>query len=401
MPTDPPPAITSSWFNVPGWAAYLACSWTWCIGMFLPVLLVRDFGILGFVVFAVPNVVGAAAMGWVLRRESQSRTITAQHAQACAWFSVVTIAFQLFFAFSVKHVVFAHSSRKEVWVLFPPALLVGVLTLLLPRLGSWIVWIGSVVLLLLAWNQRDWTWDVPAPLLPITDLVWLAPVCMFGFLLCPYLDLTFHHARQSCSAPQARGAFTLGFGGMFLLMILGTLTYTPAALGVLKEPLSLSRTMYAYLVAAHIGAQLGNTGILHVFALEKAVKKDWKAFQKWCLGMLATIVLVAIVLLLQWRGLAAWEIIYRCFMSFYGLVFPAYVWLCVIPTRADATTDPAEKARIKRRKFVVLCLAVIIAAPAFWMGFIERQTWWLGPGLAVVLLSRLLIIRIPQNTQAH
>ncbi|MDB5302268.1 MAG: hypothetical protein JWO87_3931, partial [Phycisphaerales bacterium] len=44
-----------------GWGAFLACSWTWCIGMFLPVLLVRDFGEMGWLVFAAPNVVGAAA----------------------------------------------------------------------------------------------------------------------------------------------------------------------------------------------------------------------------------------------------------------------------------------------------------------------------------------------------
>ena len=30
------------------WAIYLGMSWTWCIGMFLPVLLIRDFGPLSF-----------------------------------------------------------------------------------------------------------------------------------------------------------------------------------------------------------------------------------------------------------------------------------------------------------------------------------------------------------------
>ena len=40
------------------WAFFLACSWTWCVGMFLPVLLVRNWGIWGWVVFAVPNVIG-------------------------------------------------------------------------------------------------------------------------------------------------------------------------------------------------------------------------------------------------------------------------------------------------------------------------------------------------------
>lgn len=29
------------------WALFLASSWTWCIGMFLPVLLMRDAGWMG------------------------------------------------------------------------------------------------------------------------------------------------------------------------------------------------------------------------------------------------------------------------------------------------------------------------------------------------------------------
>ena len=29
--------------------------------------------------------------------------------------------------------------------------------------------------------------------------------------------------------------------------------------------------------------------------------------------------------------------IYRLFMAFYGLVFPAYVWLCMLPTREGET----------------------------------------------------------------
>ena len=65
--------------------------------MFLPVLLVRDMGIWGWIVFAVPNVVGAAAMGWVLSRPDQSRQMVRDHLPACAAFSAVTIAFHVFF----------------------------------------------------------------------------------------------------------------------------------------------------------------------------------------------------------------------------------------------------------------------------------------------------------------
>src|SRR5437762_393098 len=81
-----------------GWAVYLGMSWTWCIGMFLPVLLVREFGVWGWVVFAIPNVIGAAAMGWIISRE-RSHQIVQQHRAAVEAFSVITIAFQLFFLF--------------------------------------------------------------------------------------------------------------------------------------------------------------------------------------------------------------------------------------------------------------------------------------------------------------
>jgi hypothetical protein len=85
-------------------------------------------------------------------------------------------------------------------------------------------------------------------------------------------------------------------------------------------------------------------------------------------------------------GLSASEIAYRLFMAFYGLVFPAYVWLCMIPTR-DGHSGPS------RGKVLIWAIAVAVAAPMFWMGFIERQTWWLAPGLGVVLLARLVLPR--------
>src|SRR5690242_13107187 len=80
-----------------GWALYLACSWTWCIGMFLPVLMVRDFGFAGWVVFAIPNMVGAAALGWILSRPGFAQQLAAQHSIACQSFSSITFAFQCFF----------------------------------------------------------------------------------------------------------------------------------------------------------------------------------------------------------------------------------------------------------------------------------------------------------------
>ena len=93
------------------------------------------------------------------------------------------------------------------------------------------------------------------------------------------------------------------------------------------------------------------------------------------------------------------EVGHRGFMSFYGLVFPAYVWLCMIPLKNEQGTQKPT-----REKLVVLAVAVALAAPCYWMGFIERQTWWLAPGLAVVLLARpvlaFLVGRISQRISA-
>ncbi|MDI1289230.1 MAG: hypothetical protein PSX37_04665, partial [bacterium] len=65
--------------------------------MFLPLLLLRDFGWPGYLAFLLPNAAGAAAMGWVLRREGASEHFVGCHRPFVWLFSVVTSAFQWFF----------------------------------------------------------------------------------------------------------------------------------------------------------------------------------------------------------------------------------------------------------------------------------------------------------------
>src|SRR3954451_20258322 len=81
------------------WAFFLGCSWTWCIGMFLPVLLMRNWGVWAWVAFAVPNVIGAAAMGFVIRSRQVSEDILINHKTAIGVFSLVTIAFHIYFVY--------------------------------------------------------------------------------------------------------------------------------------------------------------------------------------------------------------------------------------------------------------------------------------------------------------
>ena len=80
----------------------------------------------------------------------------------------------------------------------------------------------------------------------------------------------------------------------------------------------------------------------------------------------------------------AGELIYRLFMSFYGLVFPAYVWICMVPGRGGESGLTPGKLR-------AMMLGILVAAPMYWMGFIEDQLVWLVPGVAAVLLSRFAV----------
>ena len=47
--------------------------------MFLPVLIMREYGIAGWFVFAIPNVVGAAAVGWVLTDGQRAYDVALAH----------------------------------------------------------------------------------------------------------------------------------------------------------------------------------------------------------------------------------------------------------------------------------------------------------------------------------
>jgi hypothetical protein len=378
--------------HVAAWAAFLACSWTWCIGMFLPVLLWRDYGPWSFVAFALPNVVGAAAMGWVLREPGASERLISRHRGMCEAFSIVTRAFQFFFL--VWLITSLESRTVAVLTIAAMALgaLLGMRTYSGTRrvlVGSLVAFGGSVALLLAAAVRGGLRW--PSEVISASEgssgLVWLAPVCVFGFVFCPYLDLSFHHARQRSPGQPGSLAFALGFGVMFLALILGTLFYAWMfldAAGLFAS--GALRTAVAALVCAHIGLQLGFTIEVHKAEVRLGGSSaSVTESEGWAWGGIGMAAGTAAAFLPSFAGLSAGEAIYRGFMAFYGLVFPAYVWLCVIPTR-DGHSGPS------RQKLLTWAVTLALAGPMFWMGFIQRQNWWLGPGLVVVLVSRLAVI---------
>jgi hypothetical protein len=226
-----------------------------------------------------------------------------------------------------------------------------------------------------------------------TALAWLAPVCVFGFVLSPYLDLTFHRARQATSRAEARIAFSIGFGVFFAAMIVFSLWYATGMQRWINWDGKVAVGLFAALIGTHMLIQSAFTIAAHLASLtalrEPALPPPNLAL--WSLGLLALLLIVVAALInhadsagvASYHGVDEWgEVIYRLFMGFYGLVFPAYVWLCMLPVRG-------RKPAIHSRR--ICAGAVILASPMFWMGFIEGEMLWLVPGLAVVLLARLFI----------
>lgn len=353
--------------------------------MFLPVLLVRDYGVWGFVIFAVPNVVGAAAMGAVLKSPKDSERLTERHRIAIACFSAITAVFQIVFLFTIGIMFFG--SERQTYVYVAGALVIAGLAVLLRRIGAVLLWLASLTLLVLAW--RDGKFVLPPLALSadsVAGVLFLAPVCAFGFALCPYLDGTFHRARVALGS-ASRVGFGLGFGVLFLTMILGTFSYAVPVGAALDSPELAMFMPGVFLVGCHIALQASYTTLLHVPIVYAQPRSKFVVTV-----FFGTLIVGAAIGAFAWFlspwGMTIGEVVYRLFMSFYGLVFPAYVWLCMIPTRDghSGITGP-----LGRRKLIVLAAAVALAAPCYWLGFIVRQEVWLAPGLLIVLISRVLV----------
>lgn len=399
-------SITSGarWAGWAGWSIYLAVSWTWCIGMFLPVLLLRDFGWGGYLAFLLPNCVGAALMGQVLTRQS-SAVLLERHRHAVIAFSLVTSAFQAFFiswllgtSFGVFVGAVAAAALGLSGVFVPTLIRASrdrAITLCAAAFVASILLVGYSLTF-----PEQFLLDNTTPRPKFAqDLIWLVPVCVFGFALCPYLDSTFHRALVQ-SAPKQRAAFRLGFLVFFAALVLLTPLYAHVLFSA-----QLASTIQIWPVALHLLLQTTLTIWLHHSAnaadAESAAPADARGQLPATSGRItptqlrsafAIIAGAAVgagsILLPEYAGLIGPEITYRSFLVFYGLVFPTYVWICIVPFRGSSgATAP---------RLLITIAAIGLATPFFWLGFIERQTWWLSIGLGVVGLAKALAHRRPE-----
>jgi len=361
------------------YALYLACSWTWCIGMWLPTLLVRDAGKAGFLAFFIPNVIGAASVGWLLA--GRAKSFFESKKPIILAFTAVTIAFHGYWittrfanpiadlpleliggALVGSSVVFnAISLTKK------PRGLAAAVTLLF-SLGAAVALTG---------NEATAPWLTGSPF----DLAGLAAVCLLGFGLCPYLDLTFNKAAIESKRPRL--IFTLGFivFGLFILLVTrGRVTWNE-----IRPDLQIDIWTTTLLIGGHFGAQTTFTCAAHAEALKTTNDTRLKS----CEGI-ALIALPAAIGLILAVGVAALEGVrifdmsieeaaYRAFLAAYGLVFP--VWLLLTLGNRPTTN---------RRTLTALAVICGAALPFFTYGFIALEEVWLLPGVAIVTVGTLI-----------
>lgn len=364
-----------------GWGVFCACSWTWCIGMYLPVIMFNRYGWAGFLAFAVPNVLGCAGMGYVLGSRASSERIVGSHRLALGGFSLVTIAFHAFF---LSWLFAELAPLTEDRLITPIALAMAVVVLgisigLLPlKSNAWLGFAGLVYAVsLLAFIMIGFgAYEIfPAGDRTPDELIALAPVIAFGFLLCPYLDATFNRARQESPSRHAFGIF----GVTFAVMIL----FTPF--------LWFSAEALRPIAFAHLLAQ-------SVFTVGAHTREIRQAKLVCCPKRRRIYLSLAVLVAAAYPALRAFfaevgsfgESMYLRFLVFYGLVFPLYVLLFIGRGKTWAPTT---------RLLVIAGGLALLLAPFYEAGFIHLRTWWLLVPVAVII-SITLRRAIPKNTPA-
>lgn len=403
-----PEAGRISWGRALGGGAFLACSWTWVIGMFLPVYLVRDFGWAGWVAFAIPNVIGAALVGWVWRRAGSSEGFVARNEGVMRVFSAWTVLFHVaFLGWFLAAVSDAHLDDWAAGGVGNGLLLIG--AMLLGGFGSRGLTRLSVVVMLLSAGAVIGAAltgpTIAAPpsegVLPGRALALAFPVIALGFLLCPHLDFTLHRVRQELTGATGTAAFALGFGVFFLALIGMSLFYAG----------SMSRGSVSLYIVGHIAGQSLFTMSAHlrelyergvVFSARRAGVGAAVARRRTAVTAgVSTLCLVfaivtAVAIAERWipvriqPGFSSREMVYKILLGAYALAFPAWAWIVSVRWGAGV-----------RARVAVWVAAVAVAGPCVWLGLLQgpilgeptRWYWLLPVATGVVAASALLVRR--------
>ncbi|NRA58824.1 MAG: hypothetical protein HRU13_11985 [Phycisphaerales bacterium] len=373
-----PPSKTSPLATL-GWGFYLAVSWTWIIGMILPALLLRDLGWWALAVFLAPNAIGAALMGMVLRDAQAALRLRQQHDAAIRRFSMVTIAFHLYVLTSIA---LAVEGLPSIGGQASVLIIACVLAVAMMAVRRWLitalaVWVASIGLAI-AFVASDASVVLADPgtfasAFP-QDLLLLTPVVVFGFALCPYLDATFLRARASTGPTAGKAAFAFGFLVPFVIMIAFTVIYAAALVS--------GHAVGWALILAHLAVQGGFTLAVHLRESKLTLPQRGITLGLTIAALAASWSLPAGRL--GWAGdMLAWEVVYRLFLSAYGLFFPAYVLFAMVPSALGMGPMPSAG-----RAVTAITIAAVL--PLYGLGFIALEEQWLPLALGLVLAGAFI-----------
>jgi len=367
--------------------------------MFLPILLLRWWGWPGFVAFAVPNILGCVAFGYVFTPETSRRFVT-RFAPSIRWFAWVTIAFQSWFgAWADRRLGMQGLLGTSVnW--FDVCRLLPLLFFMFPGGGRFWTLAGTTCavasFVFFAQSGLGALNDPPVVgSLTSMSLAWAAPFMAFGFLLCPALDPTFHRALQQS---PSRHSFAV-FGVAFTAQLIFAASTFNAATGLM---------MLAWPIAAQIVVQTTFTMCALVSVTSPASLRSWPGAPAWCpsamgrtsfmrfasvlalpvVGMalgrflldLLTAITVDVPVLMPASELlasvssvtSAGEATYLRWLGFYGIIFPAWLLL-----------------KLRRVPAAVAWPAIFVAAAAAERGMVGARTSFLLVSLGVIVIAAL------------
>lgn len=406
-----------SWLTILGSAAFLACSWTWCIGMFFPVYLLRDYGPASFLVFALPNIIGAAGLAFVLARPGSVDAHATAHRHAIGMFSTVTLAFQWFFllwligglglqwetAGVLGLAVVAMALMEKRGAETRSGLRLSILTLLFSL--AMMFWLVPAIRTSTPDLSQGKTWK------GVEGLAWFAPVSIIGFLLCPYLDGTFLEVRRRIAGVSGKVTFLVGFVGFFSLMLIFTWLYAGPTIGESVAQGVRVGPQWAQLpVQLHMGLQLGFTIGVHGLVLRRwstgglAIRSERTKVVAETQGgrrnlpALVTKLFVpnaSVIASLAGAGLtliaffqtgsdtmSMAELIYRGFMAFYGVVFPAYILIAAWPFNRNVS--PLVPNSTQWIAWIILSIAGCAFA---WLAFVEGKPRFVLAWAGIMILA--------------
>ena len=305
------------------WGAYLACSWIWCIALFLPVILAADTGPGTWPVFAACNIAGVSILPFVIRTRQGSLAFVQRNLAACRVFSVVTIMCQAWFM--------GWAASRLPWPLAVAALACVAAFLIVGRSDRRWQALAAVTLLATLAAFGAYLATSPHARLASTvadELAWhprtlyAVPLLFAGFIFSPCLDLTFHHALQA--DPQPRRAFQLVFPVLFGITLLFSLAYRDELASTMLRPATVPTPAWLLPTLAILVVQVGFTMALHASRLPQRPG----TFVKVAAGALAA-ACVAWLLGddLMPTGQTLNEFAYRSSIGFYGVLVPCWVWI--------------------------------------------------------------------------